>query len=65
MKLKDWRLKKKLSQAEFACGVSSLMNQYVSQRTISAWENGAMPRREWLIAIDKYTNHKVRAGDFV
>lgn len=65
MKLKDWRTKKKLSQAEFACRIASLTHDYVSQRTISAWENGAIPRREWLIAIDEFTDHKVRAGDFV
>jgi len=63
MKLKDWRESKGWSQQEFASDISGFAKKYVSQRTISAWESGALPRKTWIKIILEYTKNKVTAAD--
>lgn len=64
MKLKDWRLRKKLSQVNLANDLGKYAGKRLPQNTISSWENGKMPRKFWLIAIAEFTNKYVMAEDF-
>ncbi len=64
MKLKEWREKKALTQQAIADDLSEMAGKTILQRSISAWENGCLPRKFWLHIIEDYTKGKVRANDF-
>ena len=60
MKLKDWRVRKELSQEDLAKSLGT------TQESVSYWEsNEIMPRKEMLQAITELTNGKVTANDFI
>jgi len=72
MKLRDWRKKKKLSQAALAKALEALAHQKnpetakkLKQNTVGYWERGTLPRSGWLLIIKDFTNGQVTAGDFV
>jgi transcriptional regulator with XRE-family HTH domain len=62
MKLRDWRESSGWSQEQLAKAIG----KSVKQESVSQWETGGnMPRRNWLIRIEKLTKGKVTANDFV
>ena len=63
MKLKEWREKKGISQADFAKSLLEFTGKYVSQRTVCSWENNALPRKFWIKAIVEITKQKVTVAD--
>jgi len=63
MKLKDWRIQNDMSQQDFANHLEGYSGKYISQRTISAWEDGALPRKAWIKQIIGYTKNQVTAAD--
>jgi transcriptional regulator with XRE-family HTH domain len=74
MQLKEWRKKRKLSQQELAKKLEDFARlrggespdvRKLRQTTLGYWERGTLPRKEWLIIIDAFTNGQVNARDFV
>lgn len=60
MKLKDWRAREALTQAQAAVMIG------VTVTTIHRWEcGGVVPRQQWLAAIRKATKGAVGSVDFV
>ena len=60
MKLKDWRIRRKWSQAKLAAALNT------TQESISYWENEeVMPTKENIQAIMALTKRQVTANDFV
>ena len=60
MKLKDWRTRECMTQAQAAARLG------VGVTTVSRWESGAvLPRQKQLAALRKMTNGAVGAVDFV
>lgn len=71
MNLKDWRKKRKLSQAALASRIEAYALQKfpdgwkkLKQTTVGSWERGTMPRKYWLKVIRQYTNGRVTSNDF-
>lgn len=60
MKLKDWRAREAITQAQAAVMIG------VTVTTISRWEQGGVvPRQQWLMAIRRATKGAVGSVDFV
>lgn len=71
MNLKDWRKNQGLSQTEAAQAIEKFAAEKfpgkkhaLRQRTLSGWENGALPRKFWLKILMEFTKNKVTANDF-
>lgn len=72
MKLKTWRKKKHWTQEQLVERLLEFARQFdpkgdyeLSQTALSAWESGTMPRKKWFPIIVEFTNHSVKANDWV
>lgn len=65
MVLKDWRIKKKLSQKAVAETLAEMTGETAAQGNVSYWESGVMPRKCFRMAIMKLTKGKVTPSDFI
>ena len=64
MTLKEWRSKRRISQAKLAKLLAAYAGRRLAPRTVGHWELGGMPRRFWRDAVLEYTGGQVRASDF-
>ncbi len=64
MKLKVWRTKHDVSQAELAKRLAAFAGKRLASRTVGHWELGGMPRRFWRDVVREYTGGQVTANDF-
>lgn len=72
MNFKEWRKNQGLSQTEAAQAIEAYAAEKypgksprkLRQRTLSGWENGALPRVFWLTILREFTKNKVTANDF-
>lgn len=64
MKLRDWRKKHKLTQAEVAEKLTKIVGSTVTHDQISRIENGQVPALGLCLAVERLTERAVTPSDF-